>query len=378
MRLALTSFSIVLLWSALASAQPAEPKSDLAANAALQYWKAFALMPTLDKDQEKLLKDWNTVPLDAAAQKLIAASQASMTCLRRASKMDRCDWGLDYDDGIGMLLPHLGKARDLARLAALRTRSEFEKGDKKAARDDAIAMMALARNAGRDPVMIGMLVRFAIEGLVVDVVAPNIPDLKASYEQSRTLFASLPAAPSLQDACAAEKKFFTGWMLRKIKEEEQRKKGAGMAFWNNAITGTDLPDAVKKITTLDEVTKLLEACLGTYDELAKLVALPRAEFDAQYPAFLRKTTEANPIAGMVLPAVEKVLTKEQRNQARFEMLLAGIAVAESGPDKLKEIRDPFGDGPFEYKALDKGFELKSKLLFEGKPVTLTIGKGKAE
>jgi len=31
-------------------------------------------------------------------------------------------------------------------------------------------------------------------------------------------------------------------------------------------------------------------------------------------------------------------------------------------EKLKDSKDPFGDGPFEYRALDKGFELKSKLL----------------
>ena len=55
-----------------------------------------------------------------------------------------------------------------------------------------------------------------------------------------------------------------------------------------------------------------------------------------------------------------------------------IAVAESGPNKLEEIKDPFGSGPFEYRPLEKGFELKSKLLFEGQPVTLTVGQRKKE
>lgn len=57
------------------------------------------------------------------------------------------------------------------------------------------------------------------------------------------------------------------------------------------------------------------------------------------------------------------------------MFKAAIAVVQDGPDKLKEIRDPFGDGPFEYHALDKGFELKSKLLFRDQPVMLTVGHG---
>jgi hypothetical protein len=41
---------------------------------------------------------------------------------------------------------------------------------------------------------------------------------------------------------------------------------------------------------------------------------------------------------------------------------------------LKNIDDPFGDGPFKYQKLDSGFELKSQLKFEGKPVTLRVSR----
>ena len=57
------------------------------------------------------------------------------------------------------------------------------------------------------------------------------------------------------------------------------------------------------------------------------------------------------------------------------MLEAAMAVVQGGPDKLKDIKDPFGDGPFEYRALDEGFELKSKLTFNAQPVSLTVGRG---
>jgi hypothetical protein len=53
-----------------------------------------------------------------------------------------------------------------------------------------------------------------------------------------------------------------------------------------------------------------------------------------------------------------------------------IAVVESGPEKLANIKDPFGNGPFGYRKLDTGFELSSKLLENGKPVTLTVGQKK--
>jgi hypothetical protein len=53
--------------------------------------------------------------------------------------------------------------------------------------------------------------------------------------------------------------------------------------------------------------------------------------------------------------------------------MAAVAVANDGPEKLKEIPDPVVGGPFEYRKLDDGFELKSKLVIDDKPVTLTIG-----
>jgi hypothetical protein len=63
----------------------------------------------------------------------------------------------------------------------------------------------------------------------------------------------------------------------------------------------------------------------------------------------------------------------RRAETRMAMLLAAIAVLESGPEKLAGIKDPFGDGPFNYRKLEKGFELSSKLEDKGKPVTLTVG-----
>ena len=54
---------------------------------------------------------------------------------------------------------------------------------------------------------------------------------------------------------------------------------------------------------------------------------------------------------------------------------AALAVANGGPDKLKEAqyRDPFGTGPFEYRARPQGFELVAKLTVRGEPVKLTVG-----
>ena len=113
--LPLALLALTMLIAALQSisiAQTADTPSNPAGNAALQYWQAFAQMPALDEDQEKLLDQWRTVSLqDAAVEKIVADSRKSILYLRRGAHCGHCDWGLDYNDGISMLLPHLAKSR---------------------------------------------------------------------------------------------------------------------------------------------------------------------------------------------------------------------------------------------------------------------------
>lgn len=368
--------ALLVFETRLASAQVPDGRTELAANAALQYWMAFSQLPTLDKDQEKLLGELQTVSInDPAVIKLLGVSQQSLMFLHRGAQLKKCDWGLDYYDGISMLMPHLSRARDLARLASLDAKRAFENGNWKAGRRDFTSIMVMARHAARDPVVIGVLVRIAIEGIAVDCVAPYVPQFKASHTEAVAMLEAMPPAVTLQQSILFEKKWMGGWMTPKLRQEEQRQKGAGLELWKKFFD-EDSTDPLKNIATLDEVIKLVEDGMPFYDEIARFAALPNDQFDAQYPNFKQKIKAANPFAALLLPAIDQARSKEQRAQVRLAMLLAGIAVVESGPEKLKDLKDPFGSGPFEYRALDKGFELKSKLIFEGQPVTLTIGQAK--
>jgi len=374
-RFAMLLLGLTFLAQAVATAQVPDGRSDLATNAALQYWQAFSQMPTLDKDQERVLGEWSTVSLDEpAVNKLLDASRASLMYLHRGAALAKCDWGLDYNDGISMLMPHLAKARDLARLAALDGRRAFEHRNWKAGRQCATSIMVLARHVGRDPVMIGLLVRLNLEGMVVDLVAPYVPEIKTSYSQAEAMFDGLPPAITLEQSIRFEKNWMAGWIIPHLKAEEQRQKGGGLELWKKFIDNPEVPAALREPKSLDDAIKLVEDTIPIYDDLARMAALPNDKFDAQYPAFKQKTKADHPLAALLLPSIDSLRAKEQRNQARVAMLLAGIAVVESGPEKLKELRSAFG--PYEYRALDKGFELKSKLLYEGQPVTLTLGQRK--
>jgi len=66
---------------------------------------------------------------------------------------------------------------------------------------------------------------------------------------------------------------------------------------------------------------MLEQLLPVCDELIRLVKLPNEQFDAVYPEFKTKTKATYPLAGVILPAVDKVRAQEQRHAARLGMLL---------------------------------------------------------
>jgi hypothetical protein len=177
-----------------------------------------------------------------------------------------------------------------------------------------------------------------------------------------------------------EKQIMPVWFIRELKEAEQREPGSWQHVWREVFhqeEGQDR-DFRQAAKTLDQAVKMLEDSLPYWDRLAKLMDLPWKELDAQLPEFFKKTKADNPLAGYLLPAMDKYVVSQRRHQTQMALFKAALAVVGGGPDKLKDIKDPYGDGPFEYKALDKGFELKSKLLSQDKPVTLTVGQRKKE
>jgi hypothetical protein len=377
--------SLALFPRSRATAQAPDAKPDRGANAAVKYWQAFALLPTLDKDQEKLLQDWNKVPLDAAALKLIDGSRGSREYLHRGAKLQGCDWSLDYEDGIFLRLPYLPKSRTLARLAALHARYEFEQRHWKSGAEDVTALLKLARHLEMDPIMIVQLLGYMIETTAIETAAPYLPELKPILPEAVcAVVDALPAGPTLPQMVLKEKQVGAMWLIQRLKDAEQHKEGSWQDVWKEVLQvpteGDQSPnrDLLQSAKTIEQAIKMLEDFLPLYDQLANMMASPWKEFDAKYPDFFKKAKAANPLAGFFLPAMDRVVASQRRAETQMALFKAALAVVEGGPDKLEDIKDPFGAGPFEYRALDNGFELKSKLLYKDQPVMLKVGQGKKE
>src|SRR5208282_2531245 len=66
--------------------------------------------------------------------------------------------------------------------------------------------------------------------------------------------------------------------------------------------------------------------------------------------------------------------REAASQSQMSMLKAAIAMQLGGRKTFTQVRDPFGEGPFDLRTTAAGYVLTSKLIIDGKPFTMTFGK----
>jgi hypothetical protein len=281
-----------------------------------------------------------------------------------------CDWGLDYKDGISLYLPHLAKSKQLCRIAGLKARQVLAAGNPHEARQLLADMLVLGRQCGTDLTLVSVLVNYAIENMAIELAAEHLGELAIPYEDAKRAAASLPAPPKLSHTLLGER-IMTERVIEDMKDAEKRKPGEWKTLWTG-IFEANAPEAVRNVKSMDEAIALINGLLPLQQELRELFDLPAKEFDAKYAAFAKRVASSNELANFMLPSMQKVATTQRRWEVRWAMLLAAAAVVESGPEKLKGIEDPFGEGPFGYAKTDDGFELSSKLQFEGKPVTLSV------
>jgi hypothetical protein len=381
---------LALLWPLPALAQTPAAKPDPGNNAALKYWQGFALMPRRDKDNERFFSGWDKVPLDDEAQKMIASSGVALTYLHRGAQIGSCTWGLNLDEGWYCFMPHLDKGRSLSNLACLRIRARFEQGRPGEAAEDVADLLAFGRHLGSDDYLIGLLVQGGTEQAAIDLAAPHLTELDAlALKHLARRLDDLPPGGSLAAALRMEKVVWLGWFAREVKAIEDLPAGEQQ---DRILRLLGVPDPTpENERQAREVRALLQATgnptprqlLGRiedtadyYDEIIELTALPPDQAQARASDLRRKVKETNPVGDYILPRVTVILERAAEMRARMALFRAAVAVAQGGPGRLKQVPDPFGQGPFEHRALPRGFELRSKLTVKGQPMTLTVGAAK--
>jgi len=339
-------------------------------NAALQYWQAFAELPVPDDAQRKVISTWETAPLDVTADKLLQSAGDSLKQLHRGSACDRCDWGLNKQDSFAMRLPHLVKARDLARLACLRARQRLTTGQTAAAVEDIADTIVLARRTGADDILIGIMVQASIERMAINAVAPHLQTVsKDDLAHLSDRLTKLPPGGTLEGSIVWEREY--GLMSLIARLQDPKSDGRRGEQWLADTLG--LPPAAIKAAgaTPQTVAARLNALRPIYDAFPEALKLPQPQAHARMLE-LQRQSDDNPLK-IALPDFTRAYDHYAAMQTRLTLLRAAVAIELAGPQRLKDFTDPYSGQALEYKPRPTGFLILSKVTEEGQPVTLTIG-----
>jgi hypothetical protein len=350
-------------------------------NAAVHYRKAFELLPQLTAEDRQILDLRAAAPVDEKALDLIKRAEPALAELHRGAAVAECDWGLDFAKGFdGLADPHF-RAPPLAQLACLRSLARFDKGQGADAFADLGAVITLARHLGKDGPYVSRLVQVTLEATAVDFAAVALPRQEAKTVKAVSGWLDrLPKAAPLSETVRGEKQFLLKWVRPQF---ENKSVDEIVESWRKIGGSDEEAEAIRKAVGKDPkgYLKLVDDHVARYEDLAKIVDLTADQYKTAVGEFEKMHPADNPVAGNLLTQAEQMRYVAAHTEVRYAMLRAAVSLILDGPEAIKASKDPFGDGPFEYQALDGGFVLKSQLHKQAKerpPVILTVGAPKKE
>ena len=348
-------------------------------NPALIYWQALMELPDLSPKEQTLLDNFRHAPLDDEYEALVHRYDAALRLTAKAAnlKNQRCDWGIDLEDGPDTLLPHLARAKTLTRAAQMRARFFLEKKNEKQVLSDLNGTFVLGRRLGTDGILISALVQIAVESIVVQTVAENF--YLFSDDGLRALVAAFDSAPpreTIARALSYGERTLVAWYAKRIKEIQARQKNESAALAEIRELLAEKTSETKDYRKADEFLKaaggsieglisFVRATDALYDEMERIAKLDYNKFIRVNQEFFDKIeTSSNPFVMTFFPALQKPREKEFLVQSRIEKVRAAVQYRLRGQSAVAAVRDPmggaaFGFARFSFDGEDRGFEITS-------------------
>ena len=121
-------------------------------NAAVLYYKAFTLY---EKEDGIDLWDYfkGNIESNEKIEQYLKKNRRIINIVLDATRIDHCDWGLDYSQGTEVLLPPLHKAREIFVLLAAEATMQADRGDYRKALGRCISIYRMARHINERPII---------------------------------------------------------------------------------------------------------------------------------------------------------------------------------------------------------------------------------
>ncbi len=316
-------------------------------NAALWYTKAVWHLDAVDlTDAEwKALRGYRPESGDipspavrAALQRLQPVFQA----IQRGSRQAFSDFDLDYSQGIGLTLPHIGPLHSIAGLMSKDAMVRLQDGDAVGAVDSISALYRVGDHLAADSVMISSLVGQAIFSQADRVAQAGIDRSAFDPAASKTLLEAVEVFDARDpfDVIGAlnnEKKFVVGWVSEQYEDPGDRPwmlDDLGMdAQGAHAVAGMMLIDQARFDTALAETDEVM----GRLAELFAMDDAAAAQYELKQIAQEIRRGEHGPLAAMIVPTVTKIHRKMIEAQAAIadrKAVLQDIVDGKVAPESL--------------------------------------------
>jgi hypothetical protein len=327
-------------------------------------------------DRERIrIRSLLDVPLDNELKQLVDRAAPALEAVRRGSAQRLCSWGdVCGPDSLNNGPLDTVNVVDVGKLLLIRARFHFEGRRPVEGLDDAFAVARYGRHVGSFGLFISRVYQCGLENRTAEVVARYLPGLDpGGLERLRLLHGRIPPSIAWDETIRRE-----WWFIRTTLDEQIDKtvppirvdslEAAGMEPATAAFLMTRAGGDRQKLHTL-----VMESG-RVFEELGKVLDLPRDRYKPVLKAFEERVRSANPLVHSLVESAEGVRWACARTELLWAMVWAGAVLVEGGPGRFRQLADPYGSGPFLQRARGRGFELESAVRREGQPpVVLRFG-----
>jgi hypothetical protein len=301
-------------------------------NAATWYQRAIEQFLGLPENQRELLTngyDPASGPPSPEMRMALANVQGVFANIQRGSMQETADFGLDYEHGFELLLPHLGPLRQITKAARTDAMVRLQSGDTSGAAERLATLYRMAGHSGDDRILISSLVGQAIFSAADQTVqygADNGSFNAADATQLLGATKSLGTDDPFQylESVAMEQEVAVNWLSDKFDEAETPEQFAQFLAtfdgdhpqWQELALDEDaFNESLNQYDTV--MTRVVEAFANPDAEAAK-AALDQIAGELE-------RGEHGPLAAAVIPSFTKILEAKLKGES---MLAARIAMLE--------------------------------------------------
>jgi hypothetical protein len=345
-------------------------------NAAEHYRQAAALFAKPTRREEKILARVGKISPNQAARNLIHRSEPAPEELYRGATLTECDWGpgsFQEFEAESQLSPQIHR---LSQVAGLRIHHAFQQQETRAAVDDVLKLLKVARHIGCGGTFLFKITQLAVEAVAVDAAAAHLP-----RQDSPTLEALargleiLPDSGTLFDTVQREKQYVLHYVQFHL---ESKTRWEVATLLRQMCSEEEVEAILRAVGDTKGLVRLIESWAANMDELGAILMSPMDQVHAALAAFRERHRTTNPVVAPFVRHTEFVAYAAARADARLAMLRAALAIVRNGTVKQYRLADAGSDGLFDLRRFKGGFKMRAHLPFPGgPPAILVVGENRS-